>query len=77
LSIIDSEDLSLSSGRPWISELVDEVFAFSFETLKKAIVYGTVVASFAIADFSLRGLTSIERSDIDGRFEALRKLTAF
>jgi sugar/nucleoside kinase (ribokinase family) len=48
-----------------------------FETLKKAIAYGTVVASFAIADFSLSGLTSIDRVDIDGRFETLRKLTAF
>ena len=48
-----------------------------FETLKKAIAYGTVVASFAIADFSLSGLTSIDRGDIDKRLETLRKLTAF
>jgi sugar/nucleoside kinase (ribokinase family) len=48
-----------------------------FETLKKAIAYGTVVASFAIADFSLSGLTSIDRNDIDKRLETLRKLTAF
>ncbi len=47
------------------------------EALKKAIAYGTVVASFAIADFSLNGLTSIDRTDIDRRFEALRKLTTF
>jgi sugar/nucleoside kinase (ribokinase family) len=48
-----------------------------FESLKTAVAYGTVVASFAIADFSLAGLTSITRTDIDGRFEALRKLTSF
>ena len=48
-----------------------------FGTLKKAIAYGTVVASFAIADFSLSGLTSINRADIDSRFETLRKLTQF
>ena len=48
-----------------------------FETLKKAIAYGTVTASFAIADFSLSGLTSIDRADIDRRFETLRKLTTF
>jgi len=48
-----------------------------FASLKKAIAYGTVVASFAIADFSLVGLTSINKSDIDGRFETLRKLTSF
>ncbi len=48
-----------------------------FATLKTAVAYGTVVASFAIADFSLQGLTAINKSDIENRFEALRKLTSF
>jgi len=48
-----------------------------FESLKTAIAYGTVVASFAIADFSLKGLTSINKGEIDKRFEALRKMTNF
>jgi sugar/nucleoside kinase (ribokinase family) len=48
-----------------------------FESLKTAVAYGTVVASFAIADFSLAGLTSITRTDIDDRLETLRKLTRF
>jgi len=48
-----------------------------FATLKTAVAYGTVVASFTIADFSLNGLNSIDRYDIDSRFETLRKLTKF
>jgi sugar/nucleoside kinase (ribokinase family) len=48
-----------------------------FETLRTAIAYGTVVASFAVADFSLNGLTAISKSDIDKRLETLRKLTTF
>jgi len=48
-----------------------------FASLKKAIAYGTVVASFTIADFSLDGLTCIDRADIDDRFETLRKLISF
>jgi sugar/nucleoside kinase (ribokinase family) len=48
-----------------------------FESLKQALAYGTVVASFTIADFSLAGLTSINKDDIDGRFKTLRKLTQF
>jgi hypothetical protein len=48
-----------------------------FESLKQAIAYGTVVASFTIADFSLAGLTSINKDDIDGRFKILRRLTQF
>jgi hypothetical protein len=48
-----------------------------FKTLKKAIAYGTVVASFTIADFSVNGLTSIDRAEIDERFEELRRLVQF
>jgi len=48
-----------------------------FETLKAAVAYGTVVASFTIADFSLKGLTAISRQDIDSRLVMLRKLTQF
>jgi len=48
-----------------------------FESLKTAVAYGTVVASYTIGDFSLNGLRSIERADIDKRVENLRKLTRF
>jgi len=48
-----------------------------FASSKTAIAYGTVVASFTIADFSLQGLTSINKTDIDSRFETLRKVTQF
>ncbi|MBW8038759.1 MAG: sugar kinase [Planctomycetes bacterium] len=48
-----------------------------FASLKTAVAYGTVVASFTIADFSLAGLTSISKNDIDGRLETLRQVTRF
>jgi sugar/nucleoside kinase (ribokinase family) len=48
-----------------------------FESLKQAVARGTVAASFAIADFSLAGLTSISKTDIDDRLQVLRKLTKF
>jgi len=48
-----------------------------FTSLKKAVAYGTVVASFTIADFSLAGLTSISKKDIDTRLETLREVTHF
>jgi sugar/nucleoside kinase (ribokinase family) len=48
-----------------------------FETLKTAVAYGTIVASFTIADFSLQGLTSITKTDIDSRLRTFRKLTQF
>ena len=48
-----------------------------FATLKKAVAYGTVVASFTISDFSLKGLTKTKRRDIDSRMNTLRKLVHF
>jgi sugar/nucleoside kinase (ribokinase family) len=48
-----------------------------FETLKTAVAYGTVLASFTIADFSLDGLTSTNRADIDERLQELRNITQF
>jgi len=54
-----------------------QVGRVDFASLKQAIAYGTVVASFAIADFSLDRLASINKTDIDSRFETLRKLTGF
>jgi sugar/nucleoside kinase (ribokinase family) len=48
-----------------------------FATLKKAVAYGTVVASFTIADFSLKGLTKTTRRDIDKRLKELGKLVKF
>jgi sugar/nucleoside kinase (ribokinase family) len=48
-----------------------------FATLKTAVAYGTVVASFTISDFSINGLTKITRHDINNRLAELRKLVEF
>jgi sugar/nucleoside kinase (ribokinase family) len=48
-----------------------------FATLKKAVAYGTVVASFTISDFSLKGLTKTTRRSINIRLNELRKLVKF
>ena len=48
-----------------------------FNSLKEAVAYGTVVASYAISDFSLAGLKAVTRDDIDKRFDELKKLTQF
>ena len=46
-------------------------------TLRNAIVYGTVVSSFTIGDFSIHGIKSATRDMIDDRFDQLRKVTQF
>jgi sugar/nucleoside kinase (ribokinase family) len=46
-------------------------------TLQKAIVYGTVVASFTIGDFSIHGIKNATQEMIEERFDRLRKVTQF
>jgi sugar/nucleoside kinase (ribokinase family) len=48
-----------------------------YGTLRNAIVYGTVVSSFTISDFSVHGIERATREMIEERFELLRKVTQF
>ncbi len=49
----------------------------SSATLKRALGFGTVVASYAIADFSLGGMQSATRAQIDDRWNSLKQAMAF
>jgi sugar/nucleoside kinase (ribokinase family) len=49
----------------------------SSATLKRALAFGTVVASFTIADFSIAGLAAATRDLIDGRWEELKSVMSF
>jgi len=51
--------------------------AISEAVLRKAVVYGGVMATFAVRDFSLKCLGSVTKADIDERFKEFRKLTEF
>ncbi len=44
---------------------------------RKAVVYGSVVASFCIEDFSLNRLMTVSKQDIMSRAEELRQITQF
>ena len=46
-------------------------------SLRNAIVYGTVTASFTIGDFSIHGIKAVSKADIDERIDTLRKVTQF
>jgi len=51
--------------------------ALSNSVLRRAMAYGTVVASFTISDFSLDGLKSTTRDAIEQRYESLKSVTGF
>ena len=44
-------------------------------TMRRAMLVGTVMASFAVQDFSLDGLIRADKQEIEKRYEALRNLT--
>lgn len=46
-------------------------------TLRRAVVYGSVIASFNAESFSLRRLEGLTRSDVDARFKAFRQFSQF
>ena len=50
---------------------------FEPKTLKAAMAYGTVAASFTVEDFSLDRLQKIEREDLDRRMEQYRRMLSF
>jgi sugar/nucleoside kinase (ribokinase family) len=50
---------------------------FSAATIKRALAFGTVVASFTIADFSLDGLRAATRDAIDDRWHEFKNSMSF
>jgi sugar/nucleoside kinase (ribokinase family) len=46
-----------------------------FHTLKQAVVYGSVMASFNVEDFSMNRLRSITNSEIRARYDAFLELS--
>jgi sugar/nucleoside kinase (ribokinase family) len=51
--------------------------AFEFADLKKAVVYGSLLASFCVESFSLDRLKTLSRENIDERYELFRVMSHF
>ncbi len=47
------------------------------QTLKEALAYGTVVASFNVEDFSLERMKKIARPELEQRMKAYRRMLSF
>jgi sugar/nucleoside kinase (ribokinase family) len=50
---------------------------FTQSNLKRALVYGAVMATFAVEDFSVRRLASIDAGDIRRRLKQFQRLSCF
>ena len=49
----------------------------SEDALRRAVVYGSVMASFAVEAFSLDRLRVLDYKDIEGRFAVFKQMTVF
>jgi len=49
----------------------------SFSTIKKAVVYGNVMGSFAVEKYGLDGLLQLKKSDITKRIKSYEKMIRF
>jgi sugar/nucleoside kinase (ribokinase family) len=50
---------------------------FGFEIIRRAIIHGSVLASFTCEDFSTRRLESLKNADLDARLDAFRGMTSW
>jgi len=49
----------------------------TFQHLRRAVVHGSVLASFNVEDFSLERLRKVTPEELDGRYDHFRAMTAF
>src|SRR4051812_22123748 len=49
----------------------------TFEALRKAVVFGSVLASFNVEAFSLERLRTLTQADIDGRYQSFALMSQF
>ena len=50
---------------------------WSESNIKKAVIYGSIMASFNVEDFSLNRLRRLKQAEIEKRFKEFKKLTQF
>jgi sugar/nucleoside kinase (ribokinase family) len=51
--------------------------SLSVDAMRRAVIYGSVLASFCVERFSLDRFRTLTRAEIDTRFEEFRALTSF
>ncbi len=55
---------------------IAETGDWSWAGIRRAMVHGSVVASFTVEDFGVNRLLGLSRADIRARYELLRQYTA-
>ncbi|MFQ6044335.1 MAG: PfkB family carbohydrate kinase, partial [Candidatus Poribacteria bacterium] len=71
--VVDTTGAGDSFAGGFMGYLAEE-HELSVENIRKAVIYGTVMASFNIESFSINGLRTLTREEIDCRFEQLQSM---
>ena len=74
---VDPTGAGDSFGGGFIGYIASTTGNISEENMRKAVVYGIVIASFTVEDFSTRKLERITMGDIEERVEEMRNLVKF
>jgi len=56
---------------------LDKVQRFAHPDIRRAAVYGSVMASFAIEDFGIERLKTLRPAEVESRFRRFRRLVSF
>ena len=75
-NVVDPTGAGDSFGGGFLGYL-DKVQSFENKHLRRAVVYGSVLASFTIEKFGIEGLKSLTLEQIEQRFSEFNKLVSF
>ncbi len=76
-NVVDPTGAGDSFAGGMMGYLATQGGTFSSATIKRALAYGTVLASYTIADFSLTGLQKATRESIDDRWHEYKQAMSF
>jgi sugar/nucleoside kinase (ribokinase family) len=51
--------------------------SFINNELRKAMVYGSVIASFNVEDFSFRRLATLTEKELNDRYNSIKEITSY
>jgi len=78
--VLDEVKDPTGAGDTFVGALIgylDQSKDHSFDNMKSAVVFGSVLASFCVEDFSVNGITYLEESDLDTRYDEFVIMSQF
>jgi sugar/nucleoside kinase (ribokinase family) len=78
--LLDEVKDPTGAGDTFVGALIgylDQSKDHSFDNMKLAVVFGSVLASFCVQDFSVDGITYLEESDLEARYDEFVIMSQF